>query len=142
MGILHTLTQTYVYYPLNSICNQYLYEFVDNFTVFPLNELSYHSKINTIFKSSFKCPEFDADNYKWNALGKKFKWDKENKKRFSNALKENAKEIDDISRRIDAGVINSTGEKSQNLFKTAANSALAVKIPYSLYNQRKIINIV
>ena len=51
-----------------SICKEYLYNYVENFMVLPLNEISDHSKIVTIFKSSITSQAVRKDDYKWNPL--------------------------------------------------------------------------
>ena len=48
-----------------SLCNGKFYECVENFLVLPLTELSDHSKIVTIFKSSISIPKLSSDTYKW-----------------------------------------------------------------------------
>ena len=120
-----------------SICNQYLYELVENFIVLPLSELSDHSKISTILKGKVNTLNFDNDNYKWNTVGSKFKWCKDNIKKFTDKLKNQTKEIDEISQRIEAGLINSTGERIQNLFKTAAKCSLQVTKSFLNKNWKK-----
>ena len=97
-----------------SICNKHMYECVENFMVLPLDELSDHSKIVTVFKSKIDAPKFGKDEYKWNPLNTRFKWNNKNKRKFFDKL-ENSNEItDDISQRIEAGLIDSTGEKFNN----------------------------
>ena len=71
-----------------SLCNQYLYDYVENFIVLPQNELSDHSKICTIFKTSVPNDR-DLDEYNWKPLPSRFKWDPKSRKKFSNCLKTN-----------------------------------------------------
>ena len=110
-----------------SICNKHLYGCIENFMVLPLNEISDHSKIITVFKSSIPISNQKLDKYNWNPLPDRFKWDAKNKKRFVDALKNSLDEIDDITQRIEAGLINSTGEKFQSLFSNAAQFSLENK---------------
>ena len=107
-----------------SICNKSLHECVDNFMVLPLNELSDHSKIVTVFKYKVITHNLEQDKYKWKPLGVKYKWDKNNKKKFIDALKNSDNLINDISQRIEAGLIDSTGEKIQKLFLDADEISL------------------
>ena len=67
-----------------SLCNDKFYECVENFLVLPLTELSDHSKIVTIFKSSISKPKLSSDTYKWINLKPKFKWNNETKEEFHN----------------------------------------------------------
>ena len=72
-----------------SLCNYSLYEGIENFIVLPLNEMSDHSKITTIFKSSIPIHNESQDKYNWNQLKTGFKWGSENKKAFADGFKNN-----------------------------------------------------
>ena len=105
-----------------SLCNQHIYTSVDNFIVLPINELSDHSKITTVFKSCIS-PSSIVDNYKWSKVRTRFTWDNKSAKKFANNLLANENDIDQISLRIDAGSIDSTGKIIQDLcFKVAKKS--------------------
>ena len=56
-------------------------------------------------------------------MGVTYKWDNKNKMKFTEALK-NCDIINDISQRIEAGLIDITGEKIQKMFVDAANISL------------------
>ena len=122
-----------------SICNKTIYKGVEKFMVLPLNEISDHSKIITVFKCSVSVPDSSKDNYAWNPLLEKFKWDKNSREKFSKSLKNCSSEINDISQRIEAGLIDSTGDKLQNLFLKAAESSLKAssKNPKKNWKKRK-----
>ena len=106
------------------ICSNELYDCIDNFIVLPLTGLSDHSKIVSVFKEEVLLPGQNSDTYKWNLLKKKFKWNEKAVANFKSALINNTSEIEEISQRIDAGLVNSTGEKIQNLFNSAAENTL------------------
>ena len=106
-----------------SICNKSLYDCV----VLPLNEISDHSKIVTIFKSTVATKNVEKDNYKWKPLTTKFKWNDKTKQKFINALENNDFLINEISQRIEAGLIDSTAANFQALFTNAAEIALERK---------------
>ena len=108
-----------------SLCNQLLYKYVDNFFVLPIDELSDHSKITTVFKSGAHSKVTD-DNYQWNKITR-FKWNKKDTTKFALNLLKCQNEIDEISQRIDAGLIESTGEKIQNLYFKVAKNTLEQK---------------
>ena len=91
----------------------------------PINELSDHSKIATLFKSCVS-PSSTEDRYKWNKLTR-FKWNKKNKMKFCTSLLLNENYIDEISQRIEAGLIESTGVKIQNLYLKVAKMTLEEK---------------
>ena len=124
-----------------SLCNGKFYECVENFLVLPLTELSDHSKIVIIFKSSISVPTIIEDTYKWINLKSKFKWNNETKGEFYNTLANSTKEIEDIKQRIEGGLIKSTGEKIQDLFISAANNSCQVKTspPDKNWKKRKKI---
>ena len=62
-----------------SLCTEYLYKFIDNFFVLPMNGLSDHSKICTVFKSCLSISKDEEDN---TPVGKKFRWENKNKMSF------------------------------------------------------------
>ena len=119
------------------LCIPTFYGCVENFVVLPLTELSDHSKIITIFKSSILIPKLVEDTYKWNQLRPKFKWDNEKKEEFSKTLKNSVEEIEAIIQRIEGGLIKSTGEKIQKLFISAAKQTLQAKVPFPEKNWKK-----
>ena len=94
------------------ICSNELYGCIDNFIVLPLTGLSDHSKIVSVFKEEVLLPGQNSDTYKWNLLKKKFKWNEKAVANFKSALINNTSEIEEISQRIDAGLVNSAGEKN------------------------------
>ena len=118
------------------LCNQYLYSSVENFIILPINELSDHSKLTTIFKCNLP-PETNVDKYKWKKLKSRFKWDSVNKDKFVNCLRASDKEIEEISQRLDAGLIESTGRRIQDLFLNAAEKSLKQKATKILKNWKK-----
>ena len=99
-----------------SICNETLYKCIEHFMVLPLNEISVHSKIVTVFKSRINTQNLEKDKYKWNSLNARFKWYTENNFFFISVLKNSDDAINDISQRIEAGLIESTGEKYNPCF--------------------------
>ena len=120
-----------------ALCNQYIYKNVENFIILPLNELSDHSKIVTYLKSN-TIKKF-KDEYKWKKIKTKFKWDN-HKRLFSNNIMADKGLIDEISQRIEAGLIESTGEMMQKLYFNAALKTLKqknVKIPNNLKKSKK-----
>ena len=90
-----------------------------------MNELSDHSKITTFLKS---IPQNDVtDDYNWKKLKPKFKCDDKSRGIFIKNILANQNEIDEISQRIEAGLIESTGEMIQQLFYNAAINAFKPK---------------
>ena len=83
-----------------------------------MNELSDHSKIATFFKS---IPQNKTnDDQKWKKLKPKYKWDNKSRGLFVKNLLVDQQEINEISQRIEAGLIESTGEMIQKSFSSAA----------------------
>ena len=118
-----------------SVCNHNAYTFLENFIVLPMNEISDHSKIITYLKTDSPKKEVQ-DNYKWNKLIR-FKWDKNISKMFSKRFTFKQCEIDEISQRLEAGLIESTGEKIQSLFFQVAKDTLQEKGNYTNRNRNK-----
>ena len=108
----------------------------------PLSGISDHSKIITIFKSWIPIPTKNQDNHEWIPLKSRFKWDNKNRKKFAEALNSNYVELEDIKQRTEAGLVNSTGEKIQNLFMKAASMTLDTKYntPDKNWKKRNISN--
>ena len=91
-----------------------------------MDELSYHSKIVSIFKEGLSIKNEDEnDNYSWKQRATLYKLDETRKKNY--ALKNCQKEIEEIEQRIDAGLIHSTGELIQQLFIKTAKATLEEK---------------
>ena len=111
-----------------AICNAECYKLISNFLILPMNELSDHSKIVTIFKEDLpiKC-ENEVDNYNWKQRGTLYKWDNQRKKLFYNQLRNSEKEIEEINQRIDAGLVHSAGEQIQQLIIKTAQTTLQGK---------------
>ena len=110
-----------------SLCNSNIFDFIDDFLVLPMTELSDHSKIITIFKNNVTRPKEQSDNYEWKSLESKFEWDPMKREKFSSALSAQHSVIEEISQRIEAGIINRSGELIQKLFIDAAKSSLSQK---------------
>ena len=110
---------------------------IDNFLLLPLNELSDHSKIVTIFKAPSLKDASQSDDYKWKPRGIHYKWDANNAQNFIKTLTASTEEIKEISQRIEAGLVHSTGEKIQQLFINAAKISLKNKIRISRKIGRK-----
>ena len=120
------------------LCNENSYAFITNFLVLPMNELSDHSKIVTIFKESPSInSNNDNDKYNWKSRGVLYKWDRKSKSKFFNKLKSSVGEIEEITQRIDAGLIHSTAEKNQQLFLNTAKATLQAKVKKIPKNWKK-----
>ena len=78
--------------------------------------MSDHSKITTIFKSRITIHNESQDKYNWNQIKTGFKWSSENKKAFADGFKNSLIELDEISQRLEAGLVNQTktGKKGKN----------------------------
>ena len=67
-------------------------------------------------------------DYYWKKLKLKFIWDKKSRGLFGKNLLQDQHEIDEIAQRIEAGLIESTGEMIQKLFSNAALQTFKQKI--------------
>ena len=109
------------------LCNNNLYNCLENFLVLPLTDLSDHSKIVTIFKNNIPISDVIKDTYQWENMNPRYIWDNNRNHDFCNFLENSTNEIEEIKQRIEGGLIRSTGEKIQDLFIKAANHSCQVK---------------
>ena len=121
-----------------NLCNFNFFNFIDDFLVLPMTGLSDHSKLIRIFKKNISRPEDQSDNYKWKILQSKFEWDPNKINEFSTALSTQLAVINEISQRIEAGIIDRAGESIQKLFIDAAKSCLGQKKPSTQQKKTKI----
>ena len=85
-----------------ALCNEKCYKLVSNFLVLPMNDLSDHSKIVTVFEQKQQSTNHDTyDDYDWKPRGKLYTWNKKKRNVFFNTLKTREKEIEEINHRID-----------------------------------------
>lgn len=99
-----------------SLCNNELYESIEKFMILPLSELSDHSKIITVFKESVVMPDETTDNYNWKTLSNRFKWESTNVNEFKSSLLKSQTLIDEISQRIEGGLITARVRKYNSSF--------------------------
>ena len=90
-------------------------------------KLSDHSKIVTVFKESLQPSDDEIDKYDWKPQNPRYKWDIKKQNKFKSALLNSNNEFDEISQGRERGLIHSTGEIIQALFRNAAKSALVHK---------------
>ena len=123
------------------ICNQNFYDHVNNFMVLPQNELSDHCQIITELNYRAPIANPDKDNYNWIKLNKNFKWNKNHTQKFTRCLENSNENINEIKQRIEAGLIESSGNKIQEIFSNAAKTALVLnKDKKVLRNTKKWFN--
>ena len=104
-----------------------IYRNVKNFMVLPQTEMSDHSKIVTEFYGSDMSDKNVTDEYKWKNLKPVFKWDNNKIMQFSIFLQNSNDLINVIQQRLEAGLIDSSGEKIQQLFLKAAKHTFEEK---------------
>ena len=97
------------------ICSQNFYDHVKNFLVLPQTELSDHCKIVTELKHSY-VNIVKEDQHSWIKFPKKLKWDKKYESKFKEYLENRKEALDEIEQRLEAGLVNSSGEKIQSIF--------------------------
>ena len=110
-----------------SICSQNFFKYISNFMTLPQNELSDHCKIVTEIKGGLNEYSIGKDNYDWKNLDKNFIWDENCKENFIKFFEGANHEISEINQRIEAGLVNSTGKKIQELYQNAAKSTFSSK---------------
>ena len=121
-----------------ALCNEKCHELVSNFLVLPMNEISDHSKIVTVFKEGIPITnETENDKYMWKERGVLYKWDKQRKHVFFNKLRNSVEEFEEIHQRIDAGLVHSAGEQIQQLFIKTAKATLQEKTKNVSKNWKK-----
>ena len=97
------------------------FESIKSFRIMPQLDLSGHCKIITQIDNTRPC-FIESSNvektYNWLELPYKFKWDEEYTNKFKEIL--NSKQIENIiseaEQRMEAGLIESTGNKIQEIF--------------------------
>ena len=109
------------------ICSQNFFKYISNFMTLPQNELSDHCKIVTEIKGGLQENMTDKDNYDWKNLDENFIWDENCKEDFIKFLEGANHEISEINQRIEAGLVNSTGKKIQELYQNAAKFTFSSK---------------
>ena len=92
---------------------------MENFIVLTINELPDHSNMMTFLKINTSI-NITRDVDKWNKLTQ-FKSEKTNKNKFHDGFILKQKEINEILQRIEAGLIESTGQISTQLFQVISN---------------------
>ena len=121
-----------------ALCNEKCNMLISNFLVLPMNEISDHSKIVTVFKEGIPITnETENDKYMWKERGVLYKWDKEKRHVFFNKIRNSIKEFQEIHQRIDAGLVHSAGEQIQQLFIQTARATLQGKTKKISKNWKK-----
>ena len=115
-----------------------LYPYIEDFKVLPQPEFSDHCKIVLIIKN-MKPIKTKQNNYKWLDRKPEYKWDKDSPQKFQTAL--NSEKIKTIinncKQRLEAGVIESSGELLQNILQEAADLSLVKKEAKHISNKLK-----
>ena len=110
-----------------SICSSNIYEWIKNFMVLPQNEISDHCKIVTEFHLSIPNETPNIDKYHWEDLSKDFKWDSNQSTRFYQVILNSKDCLKEIKQRLEAGLIDSSGKKIQELIINAAQNVFEPK---------------
>ena len=109
-------------------CN--IYKYINSFMVLPQLDISDHCKILIKLTNTVKTKKDQDENkkdYKWLELPKTFQWSKDNQETFKKILNEDAhieNIITEAEQRLEAGLIESTGEKIQDIFIKTAELSL------------------
>ena len=115
-----------------------LYPYIEDFKVLPQPEFSDHCKIVLIIKN-MKPIKTKQNNYKWLDRKPEYKWDKDSPQKSQTAL--NSEKIKTIinncKQRIEAGVIESSGELLQKILQEAADLSLVKKEAKNISNKLK-----
>ena len=112
-------------------CN--IFEYISSFMVMPQLDITDHCKIITKLNNIININKEDRNNsnkYNWLNMPNSFKWDKDTLDIFKQTLREN-KDIEKIiieaEQRLEAGLIESTGTKIQEIFMKTADICLLKK---------------
>ena len=105
-----------------------LYPLANDFQVLPQPLFSDHCKIVLTIKN-LKPIEANQNNYQWLNRKLEYKWDKNSPEKFQQALKSTKviELITSCNHRIEAGLIESSGELLQQIFHEAAEISLQKK---------------
>ena len=116
-----------------------LYPNVDDFKVLPQTEYSDHCKVVLSLKN-LKPAKTKNENYKWINRNPGFKWDVEKSpEKFKKSISSNQIKcmIQDCEQRIEAGLIESSGQLIQKIFEEAANLSLEKKKSFEQSQRKK-----
>ena len=99
-----------------------LYPYIEDFKVLPQPEFSDHCKIVLII-NNMKPIKTKQKDYKWLDRKHEYKWDKDSPEKFQAALNSQKVKaiIDNCKQRIEAGLIESSGELLQKMLQKAAD---------------------
>ena len=116
-----------------------LYPYIEDFKVLPLPEFSDHCKIVLIINNT-KPIKTKQKDYKWLDRKHEYKWGKDSPEKFQAALNSQKVKaiIDNCKQRIEAGLIESSGELLQKMLQEAADLSLIKKLEIFQINSRKI----
>ena len=84
------------------------------------NELSDHCKMITDFILSKPRTSQESDTYDWIDKKPHYLWDQNNSLKFKQFSEKSSSELEDIKQRLDAGLIESIGEKIQEIYLISA----------------------
>ena len=122
-----------------SSCN--LFDKIKAFSVSPQSELSDHCKITLSFGSDnhTQANEQKTDEYKWFQLPNRYKWDPKMSSKCKEVLSSTFFKgiVEQATQTLEAGLIESTGLKIQQIFQETAKECL--RKSNSTHTKQKII---
>ena len=118
-------------------CN--IYEYIKSFRVMPQLEITSHCKIITQIDNLTNRVNEEKDDYNWLKLPQTYKWNERSKERFINAINsdEITKLINEAEQLLEAGLIESSGNKIQEFFIKTADISSEKKCSIELNNNKK-----
>ena len=138
-GTLHTITKILVDLAfISDSLYTYTYTYIGDFKVLPQPEFSDHCKI-VLLINNMKPIKTKQNNYKWLDLKPEYKWYKDRPGKFQAALNSDKIKsiINNCRQRIEAGVIEYSGELLQTILQEAADLSLVKKEAKSIPTKLK-----
>ena len=105
-----------------------IFENIKSFKVLPQLDITDHCKIITQIEDINKTNpvKTEIETYKWTKLPDRYKWDERHKNKFKEILNSEKIEtiISEAEQLLEAGLIESTGNKIQEIFIESADTCL------------------
>ena len=111
-----------------------IFKNITNFRVCPQSELSSHCRISAEFNNKTEILKQENQTFKWSDIPRNdFCWDSFSKNEFTKALESDSvkKLVNEAHQFLEAGLVESSGRKLQEIFQRAASLSLKNKVTYN-----------
>ena len=108
-----------------------IFKNITNFRVCPQSEISSHCRITAEIDNKFKVLKKEKTTYEWSDIPRNdFCWDNFSKNEFMKALESDSVKnlVNEVHQFLEAGLVESSGRKLQEIFQKAASLSLKDKV--------------